>query len=56
MTLASIFKKGRKDDPGHFRPVSFTVVSGKFIKQFLLEVNLGNTEEKDIGNSQCGFT
>ena len=51
------FKKGRKDDPGSYRPISLTSVSGKVMEQIIsgtimdqLKVNQG------IRPSQHGFT
>lgn len=50
------FKKGRKDEPGEYRPVSLTSVSGKIVEQILKGVickQLKDTSE--IWGSQCGF-
>ena len=52
-----IFKKGRKDDPGSYRPINLTSVSGNVMERIIsgtivdqLKVNQG------IRPSQHGFT
>ncbi|GAB0190121.1 mitochondrial enolase superfamily member 1 [Grus japonensis] len=55
VTLA--FKKGKKEDPGNYSPVSLTSISGKVMEQLILRVISKHVEEKKVIRSgQHGFT
>ncbi|GAB0205010.1 mitochondrial enolase superfamily member 1 [Grus japonensis] len=56
-SVTPVFKKGRKEDPGNYRPVSLTSIPGKVMEQLILEVISKHVEEKKVVNSgQHGFT
>jgi len=56
-SVTPVFKKGKKEDPGNYRPVSLTSIPGKVMEQLILEVINKQVEEKKvIRSSEHGFT
>ncbi|GAB0181731.1 mitochondrial enolase superfamily member 1 [Grus japonensis] len=55
--VTPVFKKGKKEDPGNYRPVSLTSIPEKIVEQLILGVINKHVEEKVvIGSGQHGFT
>jgi len=56
-SVTPVFRKGKKEDPRNYRPVSLTSVPGKVVEQLILDVISKQVEEKVvIRSSQYGFT
>ncbi|KAM7123181.1 uncharacterized protein J5F26_001312 isoform 1-T1 [Ciconia maguari] len=53
--VTPIYKKGLKEDPGNYRPISLTSVPGKVVERILLGAVPSQTKHM-IGRSQHGFT
>jgi len=55
--VTPVFKKGKKEDPGNYRPVSLTSILGRMMEKLILEVTIKQVvEKKFIRSSQHGFT
>ncbi|KFV83152.1 RNA-directed DNA polymerase from mobile element jockey, partial [Struthio camelus australis] len=46
--VTPVFKKGKKEEPGNYRPVSLTSIPGKVMEQLLLEVLTKHVEGKKV--------
>ncbi|KFV77690.1 RNA-directed DNA polymerase from mobile element jockey, partial [Struthio camelus australis] len=47
-SVTSVFKKGKKEEPGNYRPASFTSIPGKVMEQLLLEVITKHLGDKKV--------
>jgi len=55
-SVMPIYKKGWKEDPGNYRPVSLTSVPGKVMERFILSALTGHVKDNQgIRPSQHGF-
>ncbi|KGL83511.1 hypothetical protein N309_08491, partial [Tinamus guttatus] len=46
--VTAVFKKGKKEDPGNYRPVSLTSVPGKVMERLMLAVVSRHMEDKKV--------
>ncbi|GAB0204188.1 mitochondrial enolase superfamily member 1 [Grus japonensis] len=55
-SVTLVFKKGKKEDPGNYKPVSLASIPGKMMEQLILRVINKHVEEKKVtGSGQHGF-
>jgi len=54
--VMTIYEKGQKEDQGHYRPVSLTLVPGKVMEQIILSAIIWHIQDNEaIRPSQHGF-
>ncbi|KFV84008.1 RNA-directed DNA polymerase from mobile element jockey, partial [Struthio camelus australis] len=46
--VTPVFQKGKKEEPGNYRPVSLTSIPGKVMEQLILEVITKHLEDKKV--------
>ena len=55
VNVIPIYKRGLKEDPGNYRPISLTSVPGKVMERIILGA-ITSQMKHVIGKSQHGFT
>ena len=45
VNVTPVFKKGKNEDPGNYRPISLTSIPGKMMEQLVLEAIIKQVEE-----------
>jgi len=50
--VTPVFKMGKKEDSGNYRPVSLTSIHGKVMEQLILDVISKQVEEKKVSRSR----
>ena len=53
-SITPIFKKGKKEDPGNYRPVSLTSILGKLTEQLIKQAEEKNHRMLGAGRDLCG--
>ena len=53
--VVPIFKKGKRDDPGNYRPVSLTSICGKIMEKIVRKEIVEHLERNEISDVQHGF-
>ncbi|KFQ02761.1 hypothetical protein N330_02777, partial [Leptosomus discolor] len=46
--MTPIYKKGQKEDPGNYRPVSLTLVPGKVMEQIVLSATTSHLQNNQV--------
>lgn len=56
-SVTLVFKKGKKEYPGNYMPVSFTSILGKVMEELILDTSSKHWKDKKVAmSSQLGFT
>ncbi|KFP26779.1 hypothetical protein N325_03884, partial [Colius striatus] len=47
-SVKPVYKKGQKDDPGNYKPVSLTSVPGKLMEQIILSSSIQHMQDNQV--------